>query len=140
MATETKPRLKPQRPKNDAYVGLLFISLLALITGCVLLYMDYSQYGTQKPTGVPAAKSSPAISMPDLPPADNPKTTPAEEPKTESPKTEAPKTEQPMNPEPSQPEAPTTAPKRAKARPQGSGDSGGRGNPTPSTKPSDPGK
>jgi hypothetical protein len=39
-----------QRKKNDAYVGLLSILLLALICGCALLYLDYSQYGAQKPS------------------------------------------------------------------------------------------
>jgi hypothetical protein len=33
------------RPVNDAYTGMLAISLLALLTGCVLLYLDYEQYG-----------------------------------------------------------------------------------------------
>ena len=28
------------KPINDAYTGMLTISLLALIGGCVLLYMD----------------------------------------------------------------------------------------------------
>ncbi len=102
MATETKPRLKPQRPKNDAYVGLLAISLLALLTGCVLLYLDYSQYGTQKPPNAPAApKSSATVTLPD--------STPQPADKTE-PSTEAPKTETPTNPMPSTPPAETTPP------------------------------
>jgi len=36
-------------PRSDAYTGLLAISLGALITGCVLLYMDYSDYPDKKP-------------------------------------------------------------------------------------------
>lgn len=31
------------KPRSDAYVGLLAISLLALITGAVLLYLDYDE-------------------------------------------------------------------------------------------------
>lgn len=31
-------------PKSDAYTGVLIVSLLALIAGCVFLYLDYSQY------------------------------------------------------------------------------------------------
>lgn len=29
---------------NDAYTGMLAISLIALIAGCALLFLDYSQY------------------------------------------------------------------------------------------------
>lgn len=35
---------KTSMPVNDAYTGMLTISLLALIGGCVLLYMDYQNY------------------------------------------------------------------------------------------------
>lgn len=35
------------KPRSDAYVGLLIISLVAMITGCVFLYLDYSQYPDQ---------------------------------------------------------------------------------------------
>lgn len=45
------------RPKNDAYVGLLFISFLALLTSTVLLFLDYNQYGETKP---PAVKMAPS--------------------------------------------------------------------------------
>jgi hypothetical protein len=41
------------RPRNDAYTGLLAISLGALITGCVLLYLDYSSYPQSKKPDVP---------------------------------------------------------------------------------------
>jgi hypothetical protein len=36
------------RPTNDAYTGMLGISLFALVLGCVLLYLDYSQYPDSK--------------------------------------------------------------------------------------------
>jgi hypothetical protein len=36
-------------PTNDAYTGMLVISLLALIAGSVLLYMDMSQYSGNPP-------------------------------------------------------------------------------------------
>ena len=48
MATQTKPKAR-----NDAYTGLLAISFLALVGGCVLLYLDYEQYGDKAPTAVP---------------------------------------------------------------------------------------
>ena len=48
MAATTQPK-----PQNDAYTGILFISLLALIAACVLLYMDYDQYGSRTPQKAP---------------------------------------------------------------------------------------
>jgi hypothetical protein len=35
-------------PRNDAYVVLLIISLVAMILGCALLWMDYSSYPSDK--------------------------------------------------------------------------------------------
>lgn len=34
------------KPKNDAYTGLLALSLIALLASCVVLYLDYAQYGS----------------------------------------------------------------------------------------------
>ncbi len=44
------------KPRNDVYVGLLLIALLAQVAGCILLYLDFSSYpeGT-KPNQVPMA-------------------------------------------------------------------------------------
>ena len=42
-------RKKKKRTQSDAYVGMLFVSLLAMITGSVLLYLDYSQYDSDVP-------------------------------------------------------------------------------------------
>jgi hypothetical protein len=36
--------------RNDAYTGLLAISLLAQIVGVVFFYLDWSAYPTSKPT------------------------------------------------------------------------------------------
>lgn len=47
---------------NDAYTGMLAIALFALIGGCVLLYLDYSQYPDSKGPAVPKA---PAPAAPD---------------------------------------------------------------------------
>jgi len=44
---------------NDIYTGMLGISLVALIVGCVLLYLDYSQYPDSKGPTVP--KSPPVV-------------------------------------------------------------------------------
>ena len=37
------------KPVNDAYTGMLAISLVALIVGCALLFLDYSQYSDKAP-------------------------------------------------------------------------------------------
>lgn len=41
------------KPASDAYVGLLAISLGAMMVGCALLFMDYSQYGEKAPPKAP---------------------------------------------------------------------------------------
>jgi hypothetical protein len=43
----------------DAYTGMLAIALLALIVGCVLLYLDFSQYPEKTPT--PPKYAEPAV-------------------------------------------------------------------------------
>ena len=37
------------RPQNDAYIGLLSISLVALVISCILLYVDYASYPNSRP-------------------------------------------------------------------------------------------
>jgi len=55
MAERTRPRGSTGRettttkPRADAYVGLLAISLVLQIAGAVFLYLDYSQYPDAKP-------------------------------------------------------------------------------------------
>ncbi len=50
-AEETVPSLRrPQvKPRNDAYVLMLAITFLALVTGCVLMYLDAAQYEGKNP-------------------------------------------------------------------------------------------
>jgi hypothetical protein len=52
---------------NDAYTGMLAISLCALIVGCVLLYLDYSQYPDSKAPAIPKAPpiAAPAQAQPE---------------------------------------------------------------------------
>lgn len=38
------PQSSDQKPKADIYVGLLFVSVAALITGCVFLVMELNKY------------------------------------------------------------------------------------------------
>ena len=40
---------------NDAWTGMLAISLLALLAGCVFLFLDYSQYPSKDPGPVQKA-------------------------------------------------------------------------------------
>lgn len=73
------PDLEPTvKAQNDAYTGMLAISLIALITGCVLLFLDYSQYHPDR--------SPPKVSKV-LPTATEP---PPAEPKPEEPPNQPP--------------------------------------------------
>jgi len=50
------------KPTNDAYTGMLAISLLALLVGCGLLYMDYAQYPEKGPQAMErSVKDRPSI-------------------------------------------------------------------------------
>jgi hypothetical protein len=46
MAKKKKTPLDDNKPKakSDAYTGMLSVSLLALITGCILLFLDFQKY------------------------------------------------------------------------------------------------
>ena len=35
------------RPRNDAYTMMLFITFVAVVTGCILLYLDFDEQGGQ---------------------------------------------------------------------------------------------
>ena len=48
------------RASNDAWTGMLAISLLALMAGCAFLYLDWSQYPTNPPPAVPKAPAAQA--------------------------------------------------------------------------------
>jgi hypothetical protein len=61
------PPTTAPKPRSDAYTGLLAVSLVAMIIGCTLLYLDYQEYGETKPPPVPAAAAKtapPAEPMP----------------------------------------------------------------------------
>ncbi|MBY0459775.1 MAG: hypothetical protein K2V38_20845, partial [Gemmataceae bacterium] len=41
---------RPAPVKRDgAYVMMLFVTFVALVTGCVLLYLDFDEYGKTSP-------------------------------------------------------------------------------------------
>ena len=75
MATEQST----YRATNDAYTGMLAISLFALIAGSALLYLDYQQYPDAVPPKVaklapPTAKAEPPPPKDDEPKKDEAKT------------------------------------------------------------------
>ncbi len=42
--------------RNDAYTMMLFVTFVAMVLGCVLLYLDFDEYAQQKaPTSQPPA-------------------------------------------------------------------------------------
>ena len=54
---KTEEEQDTSRATNDAYTGMLAISLIALLAGCALLYLDWSQY-SENPPKVTAPKPS----------------------------------------------------------------------------------
>lgn len=72
MAARTRSRFDREEaaPASDVYTGLLAISLIAMIASCVLMWLDYSQYGSSKaPTVVaPPPTQAKPISQGALPP------------------------------------------------------------------------
>jgi hypothetical protein len=72
MAT-VRTRETQTPPRSDAYTGLLAISLGAMIIGCVLLFLDASQYPDKKPELPPApSKPQAAQAQPAAPPVGAP--------------------------------------------------------------------
>jgi hypothetical protein len=47
MAKKDKPA--GPRARNDAYVMMLFITLVAIVAGCVMMYLDNEEYGKTVP-------------------------------------------------------------------------------------------
>lgn len=54
------------RAANDAYTGMLVISLIALVVGSTMLFLDYQQYPEVSPK--PPVKFAPKLEPP-VPPA-----------------------------------------------------------------------
>ena len=82
------------KPGNDVYTGLLALSLVAMIIGCVLLALDLNSYETRTPPPLPrlevpgAVKTTAAPATPraetkekEAPPAEAPKDAPKEDKK-----------------------------------------------------------
>jgi len=60
---------KTSRPVNDAYTGMLTISLLALVGGCALLYLDYDQHKEKPPQVTRVPSDRPKVAYEKAPPA-----------------------------------------------------------------------
>ena len=62
------------KPRFDAYAGMLVLSLLAMVAGSVLLFMDYSQYEGKPslPPAVRPAAGAPQGGAPGVPPGPGP--------------------------------------------------------------------
>jgi hypothetical protein len=56
-------------PRNDAYTGLLAISLFAMLIGCLLLFLDYNSYPEARPDP-PKLKELPKTGAPKAPKAE----------------------------------------------------------------------
>ena len=88
MATETQE--STFKPTNDAYTGMLIISLLALIAGAVFLFLDFNQYPTAHPPKIPA--NAPALPKAEAPPPPQAQPAPMPEEKKDEEKKEPEKT------------------------------------------------
>lgn len=56
--TKTKDKDAEKKPtgpraRNDAYVMMLVITFLAIVTGSVLMYLDNQEYGSKPPPTAP---------------------------------------------------------------------------------------
>jgi hypothetical protein len=52
---KTDETFEETQATNDAWTGMLAISLLALLLGCLFLFLDYNQYPTKEAPAVPKA-------------------------------------------------------------------------------------
>jgi hypothetical protein len=89
MAKYTQPVDKP-KPRNDVYTGLLAVSLVGMLIGCGLLYLDYRQYEDLRP---------PKLTLTDLPKGGPAKAVEQPPPKAEVGKKEELKKEEPKKEE-----------------------------------------
>jgi hypothetical protein len=89
MAKYGQAQVDKPKPRNDVYTGLLAVSLVGMLIGCTLLYLDYRQYEGIRPAkpdvGKPLAADKAPPKVVEPPPKDVGK---KEEPKKEEPKKE----------------------------------------------------
>jgi hypothetical protein len=75
-----KPVEDTVKPSNDAYTGMLAISLIALLIGGALLYLVLSQYDFKKDPPKQPALSAPAKGDATASPSVSPSPTPSPSP------------------------------------------------------------
>jgi hypothetical protein len=61
-------------PRNDAYTGMLIVSLVALVAGAVLLFLDWNQYPDKSPPKI--NKVVPEAAVPAEAPGEQPQAAP----------------------------------------------------------------
>jgi|ERR1700722_14004614 len=61
--SKSDEKTKPAGPRarNDAYVMMLFITLVAIVTGTVLMYLDNEEYGKTPPPKEPQITAIPRL-------------------------------------------------------------------------------
>ena len=72
MAARARSRFdRDDAPRSDVYTGLLAMSLVAMIVSCLLLFLDFQQYGQAKAPAVqvPPAKTREGVQTGALPPS-----------------------------------------------------------------------
>ncbi len=84
MASTENAKRTVTATRNDAYTGFLAISFLAMLAGCVLLYLDYQNYEGKSPPKAPIIEV-PGAQLKALPGSGGPPA-PKAEPKTEDAK------------------------------------------------------
>jgi pentapeptide MXKDX repeat protein len=56
MAKYGQAQVDKPKTRNDVYTGLLAVSLVGMLIGCTLLYLDYRQYEGIRPPRVDVGK------------------------------------------------------------------------------------
>lgn len=96
-ATKDKPKIERPRAKSDAYVMMLFITFVSIVTGAALMYLDFAGtkelgigedpgYSNQKapadivPTALPKLGESLKLAEPEPEPKKDPEPMPMPEP------------------------------------------------------------
>lgn len=52
-----------RKPKADVFTVLLVLGLVAIITGCILLYLEVADYGTEAYTRAESVVRQPAVTV-----------------------------------------------------------------------------
>ena len=64
--SETLRGVVAQKPRSNVYTVMLFLSLIAIITACILLWLELNRFGSWPPwktTGVGVVEPPPAAAV-----------------------------------------------------------------------------